>query len=148
MSDIEYFNVRTIIHIPSHNLCYLSIAGDLVDLTALANTDWPNIRTLILTNHSPTRPRLPLAVIVSRMPRLETLTALFSVAVEYTSPFIFCPKSKEPLQLCSILPQLKALTLSNVFPEDHIFNQLPPGLMKMILALRDPVDPSCEYDEF
>lgn len=100
VSDIEYFNVRTIIHIPSHNLCYLSIAGDLVDLTALANTDWPNIRTLILTNNSFTRPRLPLAVIVSRMPRLETLTALFPVAAEYTSPFIFFPKSKEPLQLC------------------------------------------------
>lgn len=145
-THVEQFNITTFFQTVSSHLSYLEIAGDLLSLSTLAPIHWPNLRTLIISGHQPSEPHLPLASIISGMPKLVDVRLTFSAA--YGSrfpPFLICPGSESTRtvpHLASAAPQLHSLSLSNVSPEDDVFNQLPSSLTRLrILALTDPISP-------
>lgn len=135
----ERSNINSLLRTTAKNLDYLEIAGDLLDLHVLESLRWPNLETLIISGHRPDGLMVPVSVFVAEMPKLVNLSLAFTALVDCeVPPFIFCPQSADIASLSSVVPNLRSLTLSNVFPEDRIFGQLPPSLTKLrVLALKD-----------
>lgn len=73
------------------------------------------------------------------MPRLVDLSLKFSALHGIELPrFVSYPPHHDTSCLSSVAPHLTSLSLSNVFPEDQIFDQLPYSLTRLhVLALRD-----------
>lgn len=135
----ERFNVGTLLRAASSNVSYLEVAGDLVDLASFTSVDWPKLHTLVISGHQPDEPYLPLASIVARMPKLVELSLISSALYGFEVPhYLSHPPDKGAPFLASVAPQLKSLTMSNVSPEDEIFDHLPSNLTRLrVLALRD-----------
>ncbi|RDB24615.1 hypothetical protein Hypma_008239 [Hypsizygus marmoreus] len=136
----EEANVAEILTVLAEQLVHLEISGDLVPFRVLRDAQWPNLLTLLYTDHVPFGDIIPLPAVTSRMPRLQTLGYNFAAAARWYKPgFTFCPKHAvlSPL-LSDTQPHLQVLTMSNIVSDDTIFDQLPPGLRVLrVLALRD-----------
>jgi hypothetical protein len=62
----------------AHALRSIQVSGDLCQLFDLAQHEWPNLHTLILTGHAPRQSGTELVDVVAKMPKLEDLRLLFA----------------------------------------------------------------------
>ncbi|KAG5640303.1 hypothetical protein DXG03_009325, partial [Asterophora parasitica] len=142
--DDEFNNVADILTALAPRLSRLEIAGDLIDLSALAALEWPRLNALRLLNHAiPSEIHVPLSALVGRMPSLRILGCDFSAGAQpYCDPIIFGDDNPGPE---IFLPDLCHLSISNVQPNDKVIHQLPRSLeILRVLAIRD----NCEHRDF
>ncbi|KAG5640194.1 hypothetical protein DXG03_000626, partial [Asterophora parasitica] len=126
--DDELKNVADILTVLAPKLSRLEIAGDLIDLGALAALEWPRLHSLRLLNHIPEGIHVPLSALVRRMPSLRILECDFSAGIQpsgYYDSIIFGDDTPRP---DISLPNLSHLSISNVQPNDNIIHQLPRSL--------------------
>jgi hypothetical protein len=111
------------IEIPSELLCSL-------DFTS---RPWPALYTLTLTGTC--APTLSLMELVRGVPGLVELHVLCSMPpapkMAADSAVVHCSKPSPTLEQC--LPRLRALTVSNLHPEDRILGDVPPTLEALVL---------------
>ncbi|RDB27409.1 hypothetical protein Hypma_004367 [Hypsizygus marmoreus] len=136
----EEGNVAEILVVLADRLLHLEISGDLVSFETMMNHNWPNLLTLRYTDHVPSGKLLSLPSVISRMPSLRHLGYNFAAAAQWYRPgFVFSPKGQpQSSWLSTTHPDLKILTMSNIFTDDSILDHLPAGLRVLrVLALRD-----------
>ncbi|KII83868.1 hypothetical protein PLICRDRAFT_429853 [Plicaturopsis crispa FD-325 SS-3] len=141
----ELQNVHECLRILSAHLHELETSADICPLETLADHAWPQLRTLIMTGHSPAYGHMSVSASVARMPCLRVLHLNFSAYCEspfWAQPPIFLystPSPRPPTPLPAALPHLESLVLSNVYqPSDTILDQLPAQLTCLrVFACKD-----------
>ncbi|KDQ57888.1 hypothetical protein JAAARDRAFT_193373 [Jaapia argillacea MUCL 33604] len=131
------------------NLAFLErveIEGALFPFNILRSSTWPRLHTLIFYGRPPMSQSVPIITLFGGMPKLEDLQFRWSMRLveePQRDKFHFLPDSLIPkpkpgstpqtLNLTPLLPSLRSLTLSNVVPQDRIFQYLPTSLERLHL---------------
>ena len=101
----------------------VQISGDLCDFATLANHDWPNLRSLILTGHVPRQSGVELIDVIAKMPALVDLRLLFAATFKHDPLFHIIPSgavsASDPTHVtarnnpATLLSQIRYLAISN-----------------------------------
>ncbi|TEB27951.1 hypothetical protein FA13DRAFT_1794440 [Coprinellus micaceus] len=114
----------------AHALRSIQVSGDLCQLFDLAQHEWPNLHTLILTGHAPRQSGTELVDVVAKMPKLEDLRLLFATVkndplfqvlpTQVSTPSPLLPSANSnPIRTtakgnpATLLTQLRRFALSN-----------------------------------
>jgi hypothetical protein len=112
----------------------------LISFHDMSVVPWPNLRSLILTDCSPTATRYPdvtsIPALVHRMPKLEDMRLY---PLEFSA---FCEHQvtqrpsldSSPTEIEGIEPSLHHLTISNLQPKDSFLSDLP-GSVRFVAIL-------------
>ncbi|KAJ7203556.1 hypothetical protein GGX14DRAFT_570000 [Mycena pura] len=134
----ECVNVAVLLRAASGSLTTLSISGDLVSRDFLS-IKWPCLRNLTITEHTPA-PYLSVPDIISQMTAVRRLSVLYTAdksrdVGERRPPFTLGVRGGD---IVNASPYLREVTLSNLQPDDPIFQQLPSRLEALhIVAAED-----------
>ncbi|KAG6816738.1 hypothetical protein H0H93_007800, partial [Arthromyces matolae] len=132
----EKNNVRAILKLLSSSLTTLEISGNIVEFPTLAETHWPQLKTLRMTDRIPDGTVIPLPIVVAHMPLLKSLSYDFIASVEFQQRAIFCGEYSVGTSFFAF-PKLECLSISNVQPGDLLVEQLPTSLKVLrVCALR------------
>lgn len=147
--DKELSNVSYILRTLSEQLLDLEISGGLVEYSTLMGTDWPFLRTLIILDHVPQGPTVPLSSVLSRMPCLRTFSYSFAIQrQEDPHPFFthLHPQTYEYQPTTSkehprLPPKLNSVNIANPPLQYPMFDYLPHGLEVLRILPRPFLEP-------
>ncbi|KAF7303579.1 hypothetical protein MIND_00587200 [Mycena indigotica] len=133
----EMNHISRLLALLASRLESLTISGDFLDPTEFKQNLWPSLRNFSATDHPPI-PLVPITQLVTHMPVLKSLSALYTT--DFTSnlrpPFLLGRPS--PPFLTETCPLLASVSLSNIGISDPIFLQLPSSIDELhLLAVRD-----------